>query len=73
MPRGEQGNIGVRIKPEMPPGLFKVTPASLLTDITALWPQLSPELSQVLALDIYEMDEVRSNTIVSSELDVDSG
>jgi len=47
VPRGEQGNIGVRIKPEMPPGLFK----------------LSPELSQVLALDIYEMDEVRSNTI----------
>ena len=24
VPRGEQGNIGVRIKPEMPPGLFKV-------------------------------------------------
>jgi len=23
MPRGEQGNIGVRVKPEMPPGLFK--------------------------------------------------
>ena len=36
VPRGEQGNIGVRIKPEMPPGLFKVTPSSLLTDITAL-------------------------------------
>ena len=36
VPRGEQGNIGVRIKPEMPPGLFKVTAASLLTDITAL-------------------------------------
>ena len=24
VPRGEQGNIGVRIKPDMPPGLFKV-------------------------------------------------
>ena len=24
VPRGEQGNIGVRCKPEMPPGLFKV-------------------------------------------------
>ena len=35
VPRGEQGNIGVRIKPEMPPGLFKVTAASSLTDITA--------------------------------------
>merc|ERR1712242_381582 len=23
VPRGEQGNIGVRVKPEMPPGLFK--------------------------------------------------
>ena len=23
VPRGQQGNIGVRCKPEMPPGLFK--------------------------------------------------
>ena len=24
VPRGKQGNIGVKVKPEMPPGLFKV-------------------------------------------------
>jgi len=41
VPRGEQGNIGVRCKPEMPPGLFKLT----------------PQLSQLLELSIYELDE----------------
>merc|ERR1712032_388050 len=47
VPRGEQGNIGVRIKPEMPPGLFK----------------FSPELSHILSLDIFQMDEVKPNNV----------
>jgi len=46
VPRGEQGNIGVRIKPEMPPGLFKLT----------------KELSQLLTLDIYQRDEIKPNS-----------
>ena len=49
VPRGEQGNIGVRIKPEMPPGLFKVTaasssPISRLCDLSS--PQSCPKYSR---------------------------
>jgi len=45
VPRGEQGNIGVRCRPEMPPGLFKLT----------------PKLSKMLKLSIYELDERKIN------------
>jgi len=41
VPRGEQGNIGVRCRPHMPPGLFKLT----------------PQLSKMLKLSIYELDD----------------
>ena len=67
VPRGEQGNIGVRIKPDMPPGLFKVRGYFFYdsTFIISWITQFSPELSHILSLDIFQMDEVRSNNVVS--------
>ena len=43
VPRGEQGNIGVRCRPHMPPGLFKVMNKLCFT-------QLTPQLSKMLKL-----------------------
>ena len=44
VPRGEQGNIGVRCKPEMPPGLFKVCEfeIKILLIILYLFPAYPP-------------------------------
>ena len=68
VPRGKQGNIGVKVKPEMPPGLFKVLFSShisqrkmeIFSNI-----QFPSELSNVLNLSIYERDELRTDTSVS--------
>ena len=68
VPRGKQGNIGVKVKPEMPPGLFKVNlmiifpqrKFEIFSDI-----QLPPELSNILNLSIFERDELRTDTTVS--------
>ena len=37
VPRGEQGNIGVRCKPDMPPGLFKVRSFEINTILLILY------------------------------------
>ena len=69
VPRGKQGNIGVKVKPDMPPGLFKVNfnhhisqrKIKIFSNI-----QFPSELSNILNLSIYERDELRTDTTVSS-------
>ena len=69
VPRGEQGNIGVRCRPEMPPGLFKVLIAQIILSVTKLYStQLTPKLSKMLKLSIYELDERKLDVEVSPSL-----
>lgn len=68
VPRGEQGNIGVRCKPDMPPGLFKVLrflAVEYPLKIMFFFTQLTPQLSKLLKLSIYELDDRKFDVKVS--------